>query len=542
MKLFRKWLILSHRYLGLLIALLVVMWFASGIVMMYAGGMPRLTPQLRRERMANLDLASIRITPAQAAETAAIPLSEPGGAGRRRRGGSSRAVLLSVLDRPAYRFSGDFTVFADTGKLMDELTVEQASTVAQKFTGVPANRVSYAGTLTKVDQWTLNQARQMPLYKFTVDDGQGTELFVQAATGEIVMLTNSRSRMMAWLGTIPHWLYFSALRTHAAAWYQIVVWTSALACVVTILGIALGFTQFRRPNKFRLAAAIPYSGLMRWHYITGAAFGLFSLTWAFSGLLSMEPFEWTRVEGLEVPPETLSGGPVSFSDFAAIDPKSWPAILGNRGIKEIEFAKIQDRNYYIVRPEPSASEAAQRRERLHQPYDVDGPIERDRILVDAATLAVRHEPFSTESLIKRLRAALPDTPTVEEQLLNEYDSYYYSREQERPLPVLRVKFADAAQTWVYIDPEMSQVLAQVHRLNRMERWLYNGLHSLDFSFWYYNRPLWDIGMIVLLLGGLASSAIGLYLGVKRLVAGPKKQVKPLTPQADQGVLAPDSAR
>ena len=63
---------------------------------------------------------------------------------------------------------------------------------------------------------------------------------------------------------------------------------------------------------------------------------------------------------------------------------------------------------------------------------------------------------------------------------------------------------------------MSQVLAQIHRLNRVERWLYNGLHSLDFSFWYDRRPLWDVGMIAPCLGGLASSGIGLLMGVKRL--------------------------
>ena len=50
----------------------------------------------------------------------------------------------------------------------------------------------------------------------------------------------------------------------------------------------------------------------------------------------------------------------------------------------------------------------------------------------------------------------------------------------------------------------------------MERWIYNGLHSLDFSFWYNRRPLWDIGVLTLMLGGLASSAIGLYLGIRRV--------------------------
>ena len=51
----RRFLILTHRYLGIVLSLLIVVWFASGIVMMYAGGMPRLAPQLRLERLPQLD-------------------------------------------------------------------------------------------------------------------------------------------------------------------------------------------------------------------------------------------------------------------------------------------------------------------------------------------------------------------------------------------------------------------------------------------------------------------------------------------------------
>ena len=98
-----------------------------------------------------------------------------------------------------------------------------------------------------------------------------------------------------------------------------------------------------------------------------------------------------------------------------------------------------------------------------------------------------------ESLLARLKEAAPDTPIVDHQLLTNYDSYYYSRGDLTPLPVLRVKFADPMQTWIYVDPVMSQMLAYVHKYSRIERWLYNGLHSLDFSFWYNKRPLWDVG-------------------------------------------------
>ena len=47
MRLFSKTLVLSHRYLGIAISLLVVVWFGSGIVMMYAGGMPTVAPETR---------------------------------------------------------------------------------------------------------------------------------------------------------------------------------------------------------------------------------------------------------------------------------------------------------------------------------------------------------------------------------------------------------------------------------------------------------------------------------------------------------------
>jgi len=485
MKSLRRFLILTHRYLGLALGLLVAMWFASGIVMMYAGSMPGLTPQLRLERLPNLDLTRVRLTPMDAASLA--------GDGAGPGGPPGRVQLLTVLDRPAYRVDRT-TVFADTGEMLEPVGPALAQTIASRFMGVPEERIHFVRTLTGVDQWTLGQ-RPMPLHKFRVDDDRGTELYVQPSTAEVSTVTTRRERAVAWIGAIPHWLYFAALRQDQSLWYQTVVWTSSAACVLAVLGLMLGVTQFRKTRPFQLSRAIPYVGWMRWHYITGVLFGLFTLTWAFSGLLSMEPFAWTNATGLEVDRDVFTGGPPDLPAFTTLDAATWDRVLSGRAIKEIEFSRIQDEHYYVVRRAG----------------------EQDRVLVDAKTLEIRREPFSERSLIDRLRTALPDVPILDSELLTEYDSYYYSRGQQTPLPVLRVKFGDPAETWVYIDPRMSQITAEIHRLNRVERWLYNGFHSLDFSFWYDKRPLWDIGMIALLLGGLISSALGLFMGVKRLI-------------------------
>ena len=76
---------------------------------------------------------------------------------------------------------------------------------------------------------------------------------------------------------------------------------------------------------------------MRWHYVTGVVFGVFTLTWAFSGLLSMEPFAWTNARGLEVRRDVFTGGAVDLASFTAMKPAEWEHLVNGRGIKEIEF-------------------------------------------------------------------------------------------------------------------------------------------------------------------------------------------------------------
>jgi hypothetical protein len=66
---------------------------------------------------------------------------------------------------------------------------------------------------------------------------------------------------------------------------------------------------------------------------------------------------------------------------------------------------------------------------------------------------------------------------------------YDSHDGLKPLPVLRITYADRPQTWLY----------------------------LDFPFLYYKRPLWDLVVIVLSLGGIAISVTSALPAWRRLV-------------------------
>jgi len=69
----RSALILTHRYLGIPLSVLFVLWFVTGIAMIYVGGMPTLSAQARLERLPALDLAAVRYAPAAAAAPGGTP-------------------------------------------------------------------------------------------------------------------------------------------------------------------------------------------------------------------------------------------------------------------------------------------------------------------------------------------------------------------------------------------------------------------------------------------------------------------------------------
>src|SRR5262245_26949841 len=86
----RKLLIYSHRWLGIVLGLVFIAWFVSGVLFVYWGE-PHLTAQERLARMRPLDLSKVKLTPSEAARRNGI--SAPG-----------RLRVAMLQGRPVYRF------------------------------------------------------------------------------------------------------------------------------------------------------------------------------------------------------------------------------------------------------------------------------------------------------------------------------------------------------------------------------------------------------------------------------------------------------
>src|SRR5690606_7408834 len=141
--------------------------------------------------------------------------------------------------------------------------------------------------------------------------------------------------------------------------------------------------------------------------------------------------------------------------------------------------------------------------------------ERLVLLPEAAQAEFRPQALQ-EKITRNLPAMLPESNIVPLTTLQEYDDYYYSRHNRyRPIPAYRVRFDDSESTWYHVDLNTGQVVSRHTDGSRLARWLYNGLHSLDFSFLIKHGLLWDVTVILLSLFGLVFSVTSVVIGWRR---------------------------
>ena len=498
--LLKRSLIFVHRWLGVALSVIFLLWFTSGIVMMY-WGFPEITAEDRLQRLPVLNPDQIRIS--AAAARAALGDDAPGGQTR----------LTSFDGRPAYRFGGrggNISVYADTGSVVDVVDQAMVDRAAAAWAGRPLSEAQKQ-TVEDVDQWTVGMRNALPLQKYSFADGQ--QVYVNADTAEVRQYTTTSSRFWAYLGAIPHWLYFTPLRKHQPQWFSFVVWSSLIGTIAALLGVVIAIWMLSPNRRYRYAGAptmIPYRGWKRWHTIIGLVFGVVTTTWAFSGLLSMGPFPITdKLTDLTVPapapPANGQGaraangggrgpnlaaalrgrGDVAMPEFEEKDPRTAIASVREFGVKELELTSFAGEPVYLA-------------------TNGDG---------ETRIIPVRGPPkssFDTEDVMRIVRTAA-GTNLADLRVLDQYDAYYLDRRREAPLPVVYAELRDPLRTRYYIDPKTARVVGSYNARNWISRWLYHGLHSLDFPWLYNYRPLWDIVVITLMLGGTAICVTSLVL-------------------------------
>jgi hypothetical protein len=480
----RKFIILTHRWMGVVLCLLFAMWFASGIVLMY-WNYPEVDARERLAHSQTLDASKFHVTPQQAFAELGPSLPPD----------RVRADMLG--GRPVYRFSwgsSQLIVYADDGRMLTDVPRDLALRIASNWTGLPPADATFEGALQTADQWTVSgEFRPLrPLFKFSWPDGE--QVYVSGVTAEVVQATTRASRTGAYFGAIPHWLYFTPLRRHGALWSKVVIACSGAGIAMTIFGLVAGLWYYS-PSKKRYrfpqgASGVPFAGLKRWHTELGLIFGLFAFSWVMSGMLSMDPFGWDS--GADSPQfETaLRGASWNAAAFAGEYPRAALGQVPDLRVKELELAFFAGQPVYIARESP----------------------QRSRIIPVKGDPSAQFDPARVAALFQtasRHRLA-------EVRVVRQYESYYIDRSHRLPLPALFVRLDDAQGSTYYVDLNSARIVESYATIGRWNRWLYHGLHSFDLPWLYRHRPAWDLLMLVLLAGGAAVSVTAVVIGWRRV--------------------------
>lgn len=475
----KRWIYLIHRWTGIVLCVLFAIWFVSGVVMMYVP-FPSFRAEERVAMAPPIRWDMVRVGPdtvLDRLDAKAFP---------------EEMRLGMTGGEPVYRVTlgkARWAVSAQTGEEIAGIDASHARRIAETFAGKPAASVETVDH----DQWVVTKAyaRNAPFWKVRLDDGAGTDIYVTQSTGEIVQNTDRTERFWNWLGAVPHWIYFEALRVYQEPWRQVVIWASGIGILGSILGVWIGILRVRLKKRYASGSVSPYRTWMKWHHVTGLLGGLFIVTWVFSGWLSMSPFGGFR------------GG-----DAFGIEERYFGE--GNRGFVPTDLVQL-------------ARSAAGAHEVRFQ--HIGGrPI---IVSLDAAGrshllngLTARPRRANLRSIKALARQAVEKGRLVETHLLTKQDVYWYSagdpRRDTRLLPVLRLEFDDPDKTWLYVDPASGLLVAQSNEGRRTYRWLFSALHSFDLPILLEYRPIRDGIMIVLSLFGLVVSISGVVVGWRYL--------------------------
>jgi len=470
-RVFKRWLYLIHRWVGIGSCLLFAMWFASGLVMIYVP-YPSLSLGEKVAGQEAIDWAKVNVPP---------PISLKG---------TPRGLDLEMRDgHPVWRVQDwegkRLSVAAEQGVLEPIVNAAYAGRVASRFANVDVMDVHPIES----DQWTVAGGfdRHRPLWKISLAGPAGTQLYVSSSTGGVVQATTRNERFWNWLGSVPHWIYPRLLRQDNEAWRQVVMWVSGPCIAGALTGIWIGILRTRiGKRRFKGGRMVPYHGWMLWHHVAGLVGGLTLLLWIFSGWLSVDPGHLFESSG---PPDGVEQRYSASTDIPAIDPQRLGTVA--------QGARLARFSAHAGLPVVALFDAKGERRVLSLPD-----------LTPAQAQSAKIEQAA--------RGLVPAGKLADATLMTEPDAYYYDIGAKPRLPVLRLRFDDPDQNWLYLDPVTGEILNGVDSRRRTYRWLYDMFHKWDLNALTLRRPLWDILLWAFSILGLVTSVSGVWIGWKRL--------------------------
>jgi hypothetical protein len=514
----KRWLFEIHRWVGIALALFMLLWFFSGLLIVFAEP----TTPTRADQLAHGELFSAQSTwlsagaawEKSADQRKVLVTKQAAKSGKQKSADKQNSSLENgVVEARLVQQAGEpiwlledvkgqrFALSAITGEL-HQTTVEQALFIANNW-GL-GHSVRYVELIEK-PAILRNQDGLKPFHRVAIEDGFGTELLISARTGEVLNTATQWQRGLYWAGNWVHLFRPLELTSWSESRSTILTWTGFSAVIAALTGLIIGWLRWRPglfgKKTYSEGRVHPYRNFwFKWHFWGGLIGGIFALTWGVSGFLNGNPWD------------LFSPANTSKSELARYVGRAESSLIAQwRGESLPENVPVVEQVYRRLGQETVAFGLTRAGEYLAFSAQQKTTFDNDVLLAAAQRLAYK-------------------TPIATLTILNEYNSYYYLRHHrdvaDRPLPVVKIALTDAAGTHLYLDPHDGRLLLKQDRSRRIFRWLYSALHHWDFGILYIH-PLWDSWMVIWVLFGLTLSVTAVVVGTKRLFHSFNKKHSPV---------------
>jgi len=464
-----------HRLLGTAISIFFLMWFITGLVLVYKS-FPNISKAEKYDKLETL--------PGQTADIQEIIARIPAGS--------------NIQDINIKQFQGQtlytlktkdstYVMCADTTQNVKPIDHNAIQSVIKRWIDAPVVKID---TLHKRDQWIMYSSykRKMPIYKYQFDDDAKHQLYIAANTAEVLQLTNKNERLWAYIGAIPHKLYFPFLRRNTSAWIHTLTTFGIILLIVSITGFYIGIKISRKRYKTTRQLSSPYrKRTYRWHHIGGLIFGIFIITWSISAAMALQRVPQCIVKthnNIRINSKKIRGKHLT-PDKYILDYRTLFQTYTN--IKEISWNHYQDTPIYTI----TAGDKIKH--------------------IDASTTEPKELYLQEDQINKTIHKIHGDNVEYSISLINEYDNYYMSLDNDRPLPVYKIEIADKDKSTYYINPRTGKH-KYVNQNKRARKWVFSGLHYFNIKYLADHPALWTAIMWILCLGGIVVTGTGVIMG------------------------------
>jgi uncharacterized iron-regulated membrane protein len=493
-----RYLFAIHRWAGITVGLMALVWFLSGIVVHWYAFADASDAQLLSGYGSPLTSDALR--------RIRLPTTvELGGPMR-------RSVLHRLTGQLVWETETDrpdpIITDARSGARRAGVTALEAIAIARAVVQPPATDPEVR-LIARPDPYYYEQSfryeftdqQQLPFPAYRVlFPATRVAVYVDPSSGRVAAVVGPRQRFTRLFGTLPHFLNPSLLHGHPTLHLALMVTLLVGVFVSGASGLVYGVWFLWRQQRARAFVGGDRTRPLRrliadWHNWIGVVAGAFVVTWVVSGFLMM----WYP-EVTPDPEETarLEAGTIRAGDYRVTPESALSVVSSARGIPVV---------------------ALQARRLLTRPvYDARHPDGRSTVVDGESGRILSPLPDSLVRAVVRAYAG-PNAVVRAIAYLDHYDAYYYDLHHRlRPLPVYRVDLdaTGGVPSPLYIDALRGELVGRVDGKYRAFRWYGSALHTMDFPVLFFHPTLWHIVLVGLALLGALLSGSGLWLGFMHL--------------------------